>query len=439
MDKFTLVLGLGISGRAAAELLLKRGIKVIGIDKNAATLVLQEDIQALIKIGLRVASESEHIDILQIDSVVASPGIPPTHPIYQQALQAGKEIIGEVELACRSIKQPVLAITGSNGKTTTTLLVEHVLNQNGFKAKAVGNVGIPLTRALLDTYGFEDILVLELSSWQLETMESKVIDAGAILNITPNHLDRHVTMAAYAAAKIKMKDCLKPNGTLWMGCTCYQEFKQMLGSFPVKTFGYTKGSDIFCDKHDITIENFRIEIPLEYQESVNHHIENMMAAMALCSHIGIRPPDFMAAFASFKKPPHRIEFVRNIRGVSYFDDSKGTNIEAVARAVQSMKGPTILIAGGVHKGTSYASWAKTFAGKVRFICAIGQSASQIQYELKDACEVEIFSDLGAAVEFAASIAQDGENVLLSPGCASFDMFKDYQHRGQEFKRLINAL
>jgi UDP-N-acetylmuramoylalanine--D-glutamate ligase len=440
INKQVLVIGLGVSGRAAADFLLKSGAKVAAVDRSKELLETHEQVIQLRHQGMSVYLETDPLELDSYDFVVVSPGIPPTHPVHQKALKEGKEVIGEVELACRSIAQPFLAITGSNGKTTTTLLVEHVLKTSGYKAKALGNIGIPLTQALMDSPDAKEILVVELSSWQLETLKSQVIDAAVILNITPNHLDRHLSMQAYAAAKIGIKNCLKPGKNLWMGSEYYREFLPLIQSHPVMTFGYSADCDIFCDKQNVIVKDeVEFTLPQEYRAFISHDVENMMAAFALCKEVGIEAKQFMTAFASFKKPPHRIEFVRKLNGVSYYDDSKGTNLEAVIKAVQSMKGTTILIAGGVHKGTAYTPWIKAFAGKVRCICAIGQAAEQIKSELGLQMHVNVFADLNEAILYAAAHAKFGENVLLSPGCASYDMFKDYQHRGQEFKRLINDL
>lgn len=437
-----LVIGLGVSGRAASEFLLKRGAKVCAVDQNRELIDSAEKLAALRLMGLKAVHESDPIDMSVFDFVVVSPGVPPANQVYKAAVAAGLDVIGEVELACRSLSSPCLAITGSNGKTTTTLLVEHVLNCCGKPARALGNVGVPMTQALNEDFEVEGqpIVVAELSSWQLETLRSKVIDAAVILNITANHLDRHKTMDNYAQAKIHIKDCLKPGKKLYMGIQSFRRFNHLLQDTKAKTFGYSHACDIACDGQKVyTQEGVEFILPLDYRGDVSHDVENMMAAFALCREMGISGKQFIEAFASFKKPPHRIEFVRKIGGVAYYDDSKGTNLDAVVKAVQSLKGSTILIAGGVHKGAAYTPWVEAFAGKVRCICAIGQAAEQIKNEIGPHLPVEVFLGFEEAVKYASSQAKEGENVLLSPGCASYDMFKDYQHRGEEFKRIVNSL
>ncbi|MCE5316981.1 MAG: UDP-N-acetylmuramoyl-L-alanine--D-glutamate ligase [Parachlamydia sp.] len=434
-----LVIGLGLSGRAAAGFLLKRGARVHGIDRDRELLASHEEIKGLYNLGFSASLESEPLDVGSFDLVVVSPGVPQTNPCYAAALSAGIEIIGEMELACRHMNQRCFGITGSNGKTTTTMLVTHVLNHSGRKARALGNIGMPLTEAL-DAHCDGEILVIELSSWQLETLHARVFDAGAILNITPNHLDRHKTMLNYARAKINLKNCLKVDAPLFMGKVCREEFEQLLEGVPAKTFGFDSSCNVYSDRFRVYFEKeSAFELPSEFQGKATHDVENMMAGYALCRMAGVSGEEFLAAQETFRKPPHRIEFVKKIEGVAYYDDSKGTSIAAVEKAVIALEGPIHLIAGGVHKGASYAPWRETFRGRVSHVYAIGQAASQIKSDVGDLVPVEMHSSLGAALESAALRARPGENVLLSPGCSSYDMFKDYNHRGDEFQRLVSEL
>ncbi len=373
-----LVLGLGISGKSAVPFLEAKGAKVFVYDDK---------------------EPSGPIDFSILDLVIVSPGIAYTHPYYQKAVEQGIEVIGEAELAFRYINQPCLAITGTNGKTTVTALIEHVLNCCGIKAKALGNIGIPLTSYVPHP---EEILVVELSSYQLETMTTKVFDAGVILNITPDHLDRYQSMEEYAAAKCRLENCIKPGGTLYIYEEVEKEYKHLLKNY--KTYG-----------------------------GHNFEEENIMAARLLCN---VKEEDFLKALATFKKPSHRVEFVKEIQGIRFYDDSKGTNIDAVIKAVNMMKGEVVLIAGGVDKGSSYVPWKKHFFGKVKKIIVIGQAADKIYQELIDDFDVERESSLQNAVERAKAVAARGDSVLLSPGCASFDMFKDYAHRGDQFKKYV---
>lgn len=441
-NKKVLVIGLGLSGRSAAHFLLNRGAEVWGVDRNQEMLLKHSDILALKQKGLVAKHETEIFPINQFDFVVVSPGVPPTNPYYETALQEGIEVIGEIELACRFINQPFLAVTGTNGKTTTTLLIAHVLNESGLLARALGNVGVPLISELdASDFGLEgQILVVELSSFQLETLNRKIVDAGVILNITPDHLDRYPDMEAYAAAKIRLKDCLKPSGKLYTFKETFEEYKKLFGNDHPLTYGYSSDCTYFLDQEKLLLNN-RTEflLPQEFCGLKSHDLENMVAAYALCKEMGVTAEQFLKAFSTFKKPSHRLEFVRSIKDVAYYDDSKGTNIDAVIRAVNSLKGDIILIAGGVDKGAAYTPWIQAFAGRVKCVFAIGQAAMKIKEDLSASLPVEECSTLEMAVQDATSIAKPGQVVLLSPGCSSFDMFRDYAHRGEEFQRIVNAL
>lgn len=439
--KRVLVLGLGISGCSAARFLLRRGADVVGADQNIERLSSDPEIAKLRHAWMEVLHDSDPCDIKHFDFIVASPGIAPSHPYLQQAAAAGIEVIGEVELACRSITQKCLAITGTNGKTTVTLLVAHVLTHAGMPARALGNVGIPLTSAVehIDSHSHE-IFVIELSSFQLDTLHRRFIDAGVILNITPDHLDRYGTMEAYAKSKIHLYDCIKPAGKLFVEERCLKEFYPHFQRCHYESYGYDKDSVIHTDTRNVFVKGHgSFALPQPYQGKKSHDVENLMAAYALCREAGITNSQFLAALETFKKPSHRIEFVRTVNGVHFYDDSKGTNLDAVIRAVDTLDGNIILIAGGVDKGAPYTAWLNSIAKKIKFICAIGKAANKIQSDLGQHIPVELFSTLDDAVAHAARLSQAGDTVLLSPGCSSYDMFKDYAHRGEEFQRIVKAL
>lgn len=336
----------------------------------------------------------------------------------------GIEIIGEAELACRHITSPCIGVTGTNGKTTVTLLITYVLNQNGIAAEAVGNIGVPLTSLIMrptEAMG-RTLLVMELSSYQLETIKSKVLDAALLLNITPDHLERHLNMESYAAAKARIFDCVKPDGKGYVSACCLAEWSSIRKIASLCTFD---DDQTFLEK----LRHGRREIR-------PHDAANYLAAYAVCSQWGISDDQFVASIDGFVKPPHRMEWVRSIAGVDYVDDSKGTNIDAVIKAVESIEGLVILIAGGVDKGFTYASWIPPFTDKVRFICTIGAAAEKMYNELSPNFSVQRFDGLEEAVLFAAKFAEKGDTVLLSPGCASYDMFTDYAHRGREFQAVV---
>jgi len=409
----TLIIGLGVSGCSAARFLLERGEIVHGVDDSDVEVYAR--LADLIKSGLII--ESQDLDISIFDRVIVSPGVPQEHSLVQQARCRGIDVIGEAELALQRMKdRRVIGITGTNGKTTVTSLVAHLLTQCGITACAAGNVGIPLTsREVMDHQ--DAIIVAELSSYQLETLVSRTIDIGVILNISPDHLDRYSSMESYAQAKLCIKDCLKPDGMLYVSEEVAMHYGHQLRDADITIIGNFDAKDL----------------PSRLQDHPD--FDNFIVAYSVCRQLGLGSEDIIEGIKTFRKPPHRLEFVKTIDGVHYYDDSKGTNLEAVIRAVTVLKGSIILIAGGVHKGASYRAWLESFRGKVKKVFAMGEAASKIYEDLRMDIPVEIVDTLERAVRGAAAVAQSGDYVLLSPGCSSFDMFKDYCHRGEEFKRL----
>jgi len=426
--KNALVVGLGKSGCLAAEFLVRSGAHVIGVDRQN---VLEKK-GVLRRLGVSLVSDS---DVGDIDIVLVSPGVPHDNNIIRKARSAGIEIIGEAELACAEISAPIVGITGTNGKTTVTLMAKHILESSGISAYALGNVGEPLTAYLLN--GYDGIVIAELSSYQLETMTTRCLDVAVLLNITPDHLDRYPSMLEYTEAKARIIDIAKDNAKVYISEKLAKEFDPD----KVDMFGYLPTSEVFTNSTEIIVnESVEYILPLGYRNKVDHDIENIVAAYAICRELGVSSDQFDEGLKTFHKPPHRIEFVKNIDGVAYYNDSKGTNIHAVIRAVESLTGNIVLIAGGVDKGASYELWRDAFDGKVKHVLAIGQSAQKIKRSLMPRVCVDIIDDgLSVAVDVARTLAEDGDIVLLSPGCASFDMFEDYAHRGDEFKRLVTTM
>lgn len=420
--KSTFIIGLGKSGRAAAELLLLHNQSVWAFDDY---LRESREILRLEELGLKCIFDPTAICWQEISQCVVSPGIDPKHLIYASAKDKGISIITEIELALPFIHSPMIAVTGTNGKTTVTLLIEHVLNTNGICAKAVGNVGMPLCEYILAAIQAE-VVVVELSSFQLETLQSAVFERAAILNITPDHLDRYPDMETYARAKLRIQNCIKEGGSLFVQ-------KQVLDQFG---FLLKKNTYQTCAMYQKDLESFFL---LLYRECAEHERENALAAWALCKPFGISHIQFTQALTTFCRPSHRLEHVASIDGVDYYDDSKGTNVDAVICAVRTMKGKVILIAGGVDKGSSYAIWKKPFLHKVKQVIAIGLAARRIQEELHPAIPVICVESMQSAVIMAKKLALEKESVLLSPGCASFDMFRDYAHRGKEFQYQVGLL
>jgi UDP-N-acetylmuramoylalanine--D-glutamate ligase len=422
----TLIIGLGKSGLAAYDLLSAEGDEVVGVDDNASLM------EKLAAEGKKV---SLNPDISGFDRVILSPGIPPANRFYQEAVRCGKEITGEAELALSRLQQTCAAITGTNGKTTVTLLIEHILKESGRKARAIGNVGTPLTSYVKEADP-QEILVVELSSYQLKTIKSAPFSAGIILNITPDHLDRHGSMEDYAKAKCHLQECIKPSGAFWVHQSVRRDFPSLLKP-NYQTYGTDRQCTAWTDRTALySGEEIETILPIRYRIWGDHESENVLAAWIICKSLEVDARAFLKGLETFQKPSHRIEFVASFDGVDYFDDSKGTNIDATMKAVEAMQGSVILIAGGVDKGASYQPWKKCFAGKVKKVIALGQAAAKIAQELGPEFEVEIAATLQEAVQKARQEAQRSDSVLLSPGCSSYDMFRDYAHRGDEFKKFV---
>lgn len=388
-NQHVVVLGLGVSGRSAVRFLKTKKAKVIPLDDQSSA----------------GGSAKKGYDG-PFDLLVVSPGISPCHPFYQKAMSMQCPVIGEAELGLRHLRSPVIGITGTNGKTTVTSMTAHVLAQSGIPAKAVGNIGVPVTEwALLEDD--QTVAVVELSSYMLETMSAKTLDFAALLNISPDHLDRYKTIGAYTETKFRIGNCLK-GGELFVHPTLMREQ---------------------CRPYFVS----EMPEPRTFEE------ENLHAVYSLVRPFGVTAPSFEAAVASYRKPPHRLEFLGEKGGVCFYNDSKGTNVDAVAKAVSALKGPICLIAGGKDKGESYAVWGDLFLEKVKCVSLIGEAAEKIARDLGRSVPVTHCGTLQKAFDHSVEKARPGDCVLLSPGCSSFDQFSSYEERGEEFRRLVDNL
>lgn len=371
--KKALVLGFGVSGKSAKIFLEKKGYEVACYDDKLAP------------------DPIENIETFSL--VVLSPGISLAHPLCIRAAKANIPIKGEAQIALEEISQPCIGVTGTNGKTTLVLMLQHCLTLCGKKAKAVGNVGIPITSCV----GSDEILVVELSSYQLETLTAKAFDVGIILNIAENHLDRYLSMEEYSKAKARLQFCIKKGGIFYV----HPAIDPKYFSMPIQSFS---GG-------------------------------NTEAAQKICSHFGISEKDFYAAASSFSKPAHRIEFVAEIQGVKYYNDSKATTLQAVIYALNHLQAKVILLLGGLDKGLSFEP-LNAYPDRVKHAIVFGRSREKIANALQDCHAVCVEETMQEAVEKARQLAKPGDIVLLSPGCASFDAFDNYERRGEEFKRLV---
>lgn len=418
----TVVLGLGKSGISACDFLVKKGHTVIACDDKKQPVIH----------GCSVVLPNELLESFDgVERVIISPGIALTHPVAQKAKSLNLEVFCDIELAFRSVAcaPPLMcAITGSNGKTTTTMLTCHMLNCGGIEAKSAGNIGTPLLTEIQKTSG---PLVIELSSFQLETMQTAVLDAGCILNITPNHLDRHGTLEAYAEAKMRLSELVLPKGEFWRSCTLPVSSKKGY------RFGFTEDLDLYSDGRCIV--RFGVKealLPEPLLGSRSYNVENFLAAYALSRHWGVSPETCVASYATFTKPKHRLQFVRTHNTIHFYDDSKATSVDAVLRAVESLNAPIVLIAGGVHKGYPYVAWQQPFKEKVRAVVLIGQAADFIEQDLQNTVPITRATSFEEAVRKAVQLAKPYDIVLLSPGCSSYDMFTSFEARGSLFQELV---
>lgn len=448
-NKTVLVAGTGISGMGAMELLVKTDAELILYDGNTELTV--EGIQAKLpetdkKIEIIIGELTENV-IKKIDIAVLSPGIPTDVPFVNQMRDAGVLIWGELELADQFAKGSVVAITGTNGKTTTTTLVGEILKNHFDDVFVVGNIGTAYAGVALDTTENSQV-VAETSSFQLETIDEFHPIVSAILNLTPDHLNRHHTMEGYVEAK---KNIMKNQTADDYVILNYDDpLTRAIGEKAVPQVIYFSSTQIlengyyFHDRKIYYAENGETEIIC----SANglkilglHNMENIMAAVAMARCINVPMDKIRETITSFMGVEHRIEYVTEKQGVSYYNDSKGTNPDAAIKAIQAMVRPTILIGGGYDKDSTYDEWIEAFDGKVRYLVLMGETANKIAECARrhGFHEIIMVESLEEAVKVSASKAENGDAVLLSPACASWDMFKSYEVRGRMFKEFVHQL
>jgi UDP-N-acetylmuramoylalanine--D-glutamate ligase len=427
MTRRNLVIGLGVSGQSACQFLRRRGEEVYAFDDRPSGAVVAE-LEAL---GVQVVTFFP----CGVDRVIVSPGVPPSQSLYRTSRERGLPVIGEIELGLNELNTTVIGVTGSNGKTTTTRLIEHVLRKCGVEAMAMGNIGLPITGAI-DQMATCRVAVVELSSFQLDTMESTTLDYALLLNLFPNHLDRYGTFEQYAAAKWRMAQFLKPSGEFIIPV----DLAHPPLACTTTTFGLGSHAHYWTDFSRVLC-NGNIELLLEssHRELVSRQRENLMAAYAVSRQLGIQPSAFFEAVMTFKSPPHRIEPVGSLKGVAFVNDSKGTNSIAVRRALGAVAGPILLIAGGRSKENGFAHWAEWLSPPVRHLFAIGEAAPRLVAELQRVVPVTACANLEEAVVKAYATAREGETVLLSPGGSSWDAYRNFEERGTHFKEIVFKL
>ena len=442
-----LVFGSGISGIGATRLLEQVGREVILYDGNASLDAekIKKQIGEQTKAEVILGDLQEDV-MKTLDLVVMSPGVPTDLPIVNKMRDMGIPIWGEIELAFTYGKGDVLAITGTNGKTTTTALLGEIMKNYKESVYVVGNIGNPYTEVALDM-SEESVAVAEVSSFQLETIHEFRPCVSAILNITPDHLNRHHTMEAY----IEAKEDVAKNQT--KDDTCVLNYEDEV----LKKFGENVNAEVLyfssrrkLDK-GIYLENGNIVYKDEEETVVchveelqllgTHNYENVMAATAMAIAYGVPMDVIRKTIKAFAGVAHRIEFVCEKNGVAYYNDSKGTNPDAAIKAVEAMNRKTLLIGGGYDKDSEYEEWIQSFDGKVKHLVLLGQTREKIAETAKKLGfeNIIMVDSLEEAVATCAKLAEPGEAVLLSPACASWGMFKNYEERGDKFKEFVNAL
>jgi len=439
-----LVVGLGRSGVASALFLKARGARVTVSDSKSQD-ELRGEIPKLLDAGVTVETGGHGERTFRgQDLIVVSPGVPVDVPLLEQARAQGIPVIGEIELAARFLKGRIVAITGSNGKTTTTALTGEVLSMGGWESLVGGNIGTAAI-SLVDESTDDSYLVLEVSSFQLETVQSFHPLIAVVLNITPDHLDRHNTFQAYVDAKARIFE----NQTS-------EDFAVLNADDPtcVGLAGRTKARKIwFSRKQEVEAGAFlrhnkivwrdgdeREIMPVsEIKLKGAHNLENVLAAVCAGMLVQTEPSRIRRAVQDFKAVEHRLEYVATVRGVEFYNDSKATNVDATIKALESFPANIHLILGGKDKGSDYTVLKPLLQERARRVYTIGAAAEKIESHLGGIVEVMRAGTLDAAVKRAAASAQAGDVVLLAPACASFDQFENYEHRGRVFKQTVQAL
>jgi UDP-N-acetylmuramoylalanine--D-glutamate ligase len=442
--KRVLVIGLARTGVATAFFCMKRGAAVTCTDTRSES-EMPEGVAKLKSSGasLVLGPHSDEL-LLGQDLVVPSPGVPGDAPLLNAARAKGITVWSEIELAWRFLKGKLIGITGSNGKTTTTSLIEHVLRQSGFATILAGNIGTPLI-ACVEQSREDTVTVAELSSFQLELVETFRPNISLLLNLTPDHLDRHRTMEAYAAAKARIFENQGETDAAILNAddqgTCrmaparpavywFSRKKQ------VERGAFVHGQEIiFRDRsRDESILPVA-DIPL----AGAHNLENTLAAVCACRLASATPQAIANGVRSFAGVEHRLEFVAEIGGVRYYNDSKATNVDATLKALDAFPGRILVILGGKDKGSDYTALRQPLRDRAILALLIGAAAEKIEKQIAGSVAIERAGTLEHALEIASQAAQPGNIVLLAPACASFDQFQNYEHRGRVFKDLVRQL
>jgi len=434
-----LVVGMKKSGMASAALLAREGARVRATDLKPLDQ-LPEAGPLLDRLGIPFARQAPEV-FDGCDLILLSPDVPFDLPPLVEARRRGVRVIGEVELAAPFLKGRTIGITGSNGKTTTTALTGHILGEAGLTVQVGGNIGTPVT-AMLDSSRPDGWNVIELSSFQLETISEFRAHIGLALNVTQNHLDRHHTFEAYAAAKGRLFETQQPGDFAVLNaddpvCAAYASktvasVQWFSSRRPVDPGASLCGETLRLDGGVLMEAG---EIPIRGR----HNVENVLAAAIAAARAGVSREAIAAAVRTFRAVEHRLEFVRNLGGVDFYNDSKATSVDATLKALDAFPGNVWVILGGKDKGLDYSLLRRSLAAKARAALLIGAAAPKIAEQVQGAAPLVDARTLDQAVVHAFSHARPGDTVLLAPACASFDQFRSYEHRGEVFKEIVNHL
>ncbi|MBN1282178.1 MAG: UDP-N-acetylmuramoyl-L-alanine--D-glutamate ligase [Proteobacteria bacterium] len=452
-EKKVLVVGLGRSGVAAARFLAREGAFVTAEDlrPRKSMMELSADLERN-NISLSLGRHDPRL-ALSSDLIVASPGVPLDLDSLRLASERGIPVVGEMELAVRRIARPVIAVTGTNGKTTTTALIGHLLSSAGIEACVAGNIGTPILE-VVEEANRARFVVLEVSSFQMDTTPSLVADTSVWLNATRDHIDRHGSFEAYVASKAKLFSQMRPEGFGIYNAADGSVSRSVADSRcrlvpfdatggaaseaqgDARSRGWFEGGDLCVQAEGLALERYPLS---KARLAGGHNRENMLAALLAARLAGADPRSAAQGLATFEGLPHRVQLVAEHKGVRYYDDSKGTNVGATARAIEGFDEPIVLIAGGLSKGCDFSELAPAVRGRVKEAVLIGEAAPEMERALAPCTRIKRASSMDEAVCVAAKDAEPGDVVLLSPACASFDMFRDYAHRGAAFADAVRRL
>lgn len=434
------VLGLGVTGQSVVRFLHAAGAAVLAVDENAT--VEQADALRAAYPGVRCNAGAADAECLEhTDVLVQSPGVPLSSPLSVAARERGIEIIGDVELFARVVCKPVIAVTGTNGKSTVVSMIGACGDASELNLVIGGNLGTPALDLIADDV---DVYVLELSSYQLETTSSLAPAAAAVLNITPDHLDRYPGgLEDYVAAKQRIYTaasvCVAPESDLLAAPAALEAGQQVLRVAGVADADAAVGVVGDADDQWIAVNGEAVLPVAELGARGSHNLSNACFAVVLAQLAGVSIPAIRVGLAAFSGLPHRTQSVRQVGGVRFINDSKGTNVGATCTALQGMAAPTVLIAGGIGKSQDFSPLADALKGQGRALIVFGRDADLIAAGVAHAVPTHTASTLSDAVALARSIAQPGDTVLFSPACSSFDMFRNFEERGQAFIDSVEAL